>query len=55
MFFEYYYPNKKDAILIHIQDKEDNGLLVTYINGIKSKYIISKSEACRLKNILENK
>jgi translation initiation factor 1 (eIF-1/SUI1) len=55
MFFEYYYPNKKDAILIHIQDKEDNGLLVTYINGFKSKYIITKHEAYRLKNILENK
>ena len=54
MFFEYYYPNKKDAILIHIQDQEDNGLLVTYINGLKSKYIISKQEAYRLKNILEH-
>jgi hypothetical protein len=29
--------------------------LVTYINGIKSKYIISKTEAYRLKNILEHK
>jgi len=55
MFFEYYYPNKKDAILIHIQEQEDDGLLVTYINGFKSKYIISKTEAHRLKNILENK
>lgn len=52
MFFKYYYPNKADAILIHIQDQEDNGLLVTYINGFKSKYIISKREAHRLKNIL---
>ena len=55
MFFEYYYPNKKDAILIHIQDQDNDGLLVTYINGFKSKYIISKREAYRLKNILENK
>ena len=54
MFFKYYYPNKVDAILIHIQEQEDNGLLVTYINGFKSKYIISKPEAYRLKNILEN-
>lgn len=55
MFFEYYYPNNKDAILIHIQDQDNDGLLVTYINGFKSKYIISKAEAYRLKNILENK
>jgi hypothetical protein len=55
MFFEYYYPNNKDAILIHIQDQDNDGLLVTYINGFKSKYIISKQEAYRLKNILENK
>jgi len=54
MFFEYHYPNKEDAILIHIQDQDTNGLLVTYINGIKSKYIIGKQEAYRLKNILEN-
>ena len=55
MFFEYYYPNKQDAILIYIQDQDDDGLLVTYNNGFKSKYIISKAEAYRLKNILENK
>ena len=54
MYFEYHYPNKEDAILIHIQDQDTNGLLATYINGIKSKYIIGKSEAYRLKNILEN-
>ena len=53
MFFEYYYSNKKHAILIHIQDQDNDGLLVTYINGFKSKYIISKTEAYRLKNILE--
>jgi hypothetical protein len=55
MFFEYHYPNKEDAILIHIPDQDSDGLLVTYINGFKSKYIISKQEAYRLKNILENK
>jgi len=55
MFFRYYYPNKKDAILIHIQDQDNDGLLVTYINGFKSKYIFSKREAYRLKNMLENK
>lgn len=54
MFFEYHYPNKEDAILINIQDQDTNGLLVTYISGIKSKYIIGKQEAYRLKNILEN-
>ena len=54
MFFEYHYQNKEDAILIHIQDQDTNGLLITYINGFKSKYIISKQEAYRLKNILEN-
>ena len=53
MYFEYHYPNKEDAILISIQDQDNDGLLITYINGFKSKYIISKQEAYRLKNILE--
>lgn len=52
MFFEYHYPNKEDAILIYIQDQDTSGLLITYINGIKSKYIITKQEAYRLRDIL---
>lgn len=54
MFFEYHI-NTEDIILIYIQDQDSTGLLVTYINGIRSKYIIDKQEAYRLKNILENK
>ena len=53
MFFEYH-PNNEDAIWIIIRDQDNDGLLVTYINGFKSKYTISKTEAYRLKNILEN-
>lgn len=54
MFFEYYL-NNEDTIRMYIQDQDPNVLLVTYINGLKSKYIMSKTEAYRLKNMLENK
>lgn len=54
LFFEYYL-NDEDTIRMYIQDQDSNVLLVTYINGLKSKYIMSKREAYRLKNILENK
>lgn len=54
MFFEHHL-NNIDTIRMYIQDQDPNVLLVTYINGLKSKYIMAKKEAYRLKNILENK
>lgn len=53
MLFEYRV-NSEDIIMIHIQDQDSTGLLVTYINGLKSKFIIDKKETNRLINILEN-
>lgn len=53
MFFKHHI-NNEDIILIVIQDQNSTGLLVTYINGLKSKFIIDKKEANRLINILEN-